>query len=309
MSDACCAPDEQNRNNLINTPPSSINPSKEVAVAMSNVKGGWFSMGSDNKNVFPGDGEGPVRDIFVDDFDISTFSVSVKEFSDFIDQTSYSTDAEKYGWSFVFFDQLESGHFDESVQGAPWWIKVENAYWNKPDGSTKAIESIPNHPVTHVSWNDANAYCEWSNTRLPTEAEWEYAARGGLKQNIFPWGDEFLVDGELSCNIFQGNFPNENNDPEETRFTVPVDFYKPNKYGLYNMVGNVWEWTQDWFSRYHDLEINVNPRGPDKGSTKVIKGGSFLCHDSYCNRYRVSARTSNSVDSSTSNMGFRVIKN
>ena len=279
MSDACCAPDEQNRNNLINTPPSSINPLKEVAVAMSNVKGGWFSMGSDNKNVFPGDGEFPVIDIFVDDFDISTFSVSVKEFSDFIDHTSYSTDAEKYGWSFVFFDQLESGHFDESVQGAPWWIKVKNAY------------------------------CEWSNTRLPTEAEWEYAARGGLKQNIFPWGDEFLVDGELSCYIFQGNFPNENNDPEETKFTVPVDFYKPNKYGLYNMVGNVWEWTQDWFSRYHDLEINVNPRGPDKGSTKVIKGGSFLCHDSYCNRYRVSARTSNSVDSSTSNMGFRVIKN
>ena len=309
MSDACCAPDEQNRNNSINTSPNNFKPSEEVEILTSHIKGGWFSMGSDAKNVFPGDGEGPVRDIFVDDFDISTFAISVKEFGEFVDKTSYLTDAEKYGWSFVFFDQLKSTDYDQSVKDAPWWIKVENAYWNKPDGSTDAIESIPDHPVTHISWSDANAYCEWSNTRLPTEAEWEYAARGGLKQNIFPWGDEFLVDGELSCNIFQGNFPNENNDPEETKFTVPVDFYKPNKYGLYNMVGNVWEWTQDWFSRYHDLEINVNPRGPDKGSTKVIKGGSFLCHDSYCNRYRVSARTSNSVDSSTSNMGFRVIKN
>jgi len=309
MSDACCAPDEQNRNNLINIPSNNTKPTKDVELLMCSIKGGWFSMGSDYKKAFAGDGEGPVRDIFVDDFNISTFSVSVREFSDFIDQTSYLTDAEKYGWSFVFFDQLKSGHYDESVQDAPWWIKVENAYWNKPDGSTKAIESIPNHPVTHVSWNDANAYCEWSNTRLPTEAEWEYAARGGLKQNVFPWGNEFLIDGELACNIFQGTFPNENNDPKETKFTVPVDFYKPNKYGLYNVVGNVWEWTQDWFSRYHNLEINVNPRGPEEGSTKVIKGGSFLCHDSYCNRYRVSARTSNSKDSSTSNMGFRVIKN
>jgi len=309
MSDACCAPNERDRNNLINIPPKNIKPNKEIEILMSKIQGGWFSMGSEAKNIFPGDGESPIREIFVDDFFISTFTVSVREFSEFIDQTNYLTDAQKYGWSFVFFDQLESDNYSKSVKDAPWWIKTENAYWNRPDGDTIAIETIPNHPVTHVSWNDANAYCEWSNTRLPSEAEWEYAARGGLKQKTFPWGDEFLIEGKLACNIFQGIFPDKNSDPLESKFTVPVDYYESNNYGLYNVVGNVWEWTQDWFTRYHDLEINVNPLGPQKGNTKVIKGGSFLCHDSYCNRYRVSARTSNSTDSSTSNMGFRVIKN
>ena len=143
---------------------------------------------------------------------------------------------------------------------------------------------------------------------MPTEAEWEYAARGGLEQKKFPWGDELLIDGEIQCNIFDGEFPYQNNAPTERKFTTKVDEFNPNNFGLFNMVGNVWEWTQDWFTRFHDLEINVNPSGPEKGNNKVIRGGSFLCHDSYCNRYRTSARTSNSIDSSTSNMGFRVVK-
>lgn len=309
MSESCCSP-KSNRKNIKNNNASSyLFSENHNETKFEDLKGGWFFMGSEENYVFPGDGEGPVRKIYVDEFSISKYSITIKEFKRFIDDTNYTTDAEKFGWSFVFYEQLKDSHEAESVQNAPWWIKVDKAYWNLPDGENVGIEKYPNHPVTHISWRDAQEYCKWSNTRLPTEAEWEFAARGGLNQKKYPWGDELFLDGQIQCNIFEGEFPHKNNAPESMRFTTSVDEFNPNDFGLYNMVGNVWEWTEDWFTRFHNLDINVNPKGPEKGNNKVIRGGSFLCHDSYCNRYRTSSRTSNSIDSSTSNMGFRIVKN
>ena len=309
MTDACCAPNEQNKEKIKPRDLLDVGVSQEdVGIDFSKISAGWFLMGSDSKNVFPGDGEGPVRNIYVDDFSISAKCITVGEFARFVEDTKYRTEAETFGWSFCFFDQIQDSDYLEVVKEASWWVKTERAFWNLPDGHNVAIKNFLKHPVTHVSWNDANAFCKWSKTRLPTEAEWEYAARGGLEQKIFPWGDEFLVEGKINCNIFQGKFPSDNTSEDGFRFTAPVDCYSANGFGLYNVAGNVWEWTQDWFTRFHDLETNVNPIGPERGNTKVIKGGSFLCHDSYCNRYRVSARSSNTLDSSTANMGFRVVK-
>ncbi|MGO4371048.1 SUMF1/EgtB/PvdO family nonheme iron enzyme, partial [Paenibacillus sp. MCAF20] len=159
----------------------------------------------------------------------------------------------------------------------------------------------------HISWNDAAAYCGWSGTRLLSEAEWEFAARGGLVQKRYPWGDLLKPDGEHRCNIWQGKFPYKNNASDGYETTAPVDAYAPNGYGLYNMVGNVWEWCSDWFSPSSPVhDVRINPQGPSSGKTRSTRGGSYLCHKSYCNRYRVAARSSNSPDSSAGNMGFRV---
>ncbi|MEO6829155.1 MAG: SUMF1/EgtB/PvdO family nonheme iron enzyme, partial [Acidobacteriaceae bacterium] len=162
------------------------------------------------------------------------------------------------------------------------------------------------HPVVHVSWNDAVAFTQWSGQRLPTEAEWEYAARGGLEQKIYPWGDKLRPNGEHRCNIWQGEFPKHDTGDDGYAGTCPVDAFPPNGYGIYSITGNAWEWCADWFSAdfHRDTDRN-NPTGPSTGTDRVIKGGSFLCHKSYCNRYRVAARSRNTPDSSTSNMGFR----
>jgi formylglycine-generating enzyme required for sulfatase activity len=165
------------------------------------------------------------------------------------------------------------------------------------------------HPVVHISWNDAKAYCAWSNTRLPTEAEWEMAARGGLEQATYPWGNELTPRGEHYCNIFRGNFPDRNTAAESFVATAPVHAYKPNGYGLHNVAGNVWEWCEDYFTpSYHGVTANENPRHSEPGPNRSLRGGSFLCHESWCNRYRVAARSSNTPDSSASNIGFRVVR-
>jgi formylglycine-generating enzyme required for sulfatase activity len=160
--------------------------------------------------------------------------------------------------------------------------------------------------VIHVSWNDALAYSRWAHKRLPTEAEWEYAARGGLEQKLYPWGDDLTPDGKHLCNIWQGAFPAVNTVEDGYEFLAPADAFPPNRYGFHTITGNAWEWCADWFDpSFHQFATRFNPAGPADGARKVTKGGSFLCHRSYCNRYRVAARTSNTPDSSASHMGFR----
>lgn len=279
---------------------------------MVKLSGGTFLMGTDTNEGFPEDGEGPVRETNIDSFWMDQTSVTNAEFAEFIRSTGYKTEAERFGWSFVFKKFLSARMPKNNLshpEGTPWWKGVEGAYWKKPEGPESNIHNRMDHPVVHISWNDALAYCQWARKRLPTEAEWEYAARGRLEQQKFPWGNELTPGGEHRCNIWQGAFPDKNTGDDGYVGTAPVHSFKPNGFDLYNMSGNVWEWTQDWFSSsYPLLRIRDNPEGPGTGDAKVIRGGSYLCHQSYCNRYRVAARSANTVDSSTGNLGFRCVK-
>ena len=287
------------------------------ADGMSLIPGGDFLMGTDDPIGFPADGEGPIRSVRVNSFYMDTYAVTNTQFEQFVRETGYKTDAERFNWSFVFhmFVGIKARRAaSQAAAEAPWWWVINGAYWRRPEGPGSNLKQRWNHPVTHISWNDATAYCHWAGKRLPTEAEWEYAARGGLAQKRYAWGDDLTPGGEHRCNIWQGTFPDENSADDGYKGTAPVDAYEPNGYGLYNLSGNVWEWTHDWFSPTFHIEtghINAprdNPQGPPRGQAKTIRGGSYLCHDSYCNRYRVAARTSNTPDSSTGNLGFRCVR-
>ncbi|NKB42307.1 MAG: SUMF1/EgtB/PvdO family nonheme iron enzyme [Ilumatobacter sp.] len=265
-------------------------------------------MGTDEDYRWKGDGESPAREIELGEYQIAPYAVSNREFRNFVDDTGFGTDAERFEWSFVFHMFLPDD-FPETraVAATPWWRQVFGADWAHPAGPQSDLEGLLDHPVVHVSWNDAMAYCEWAGVRLPTEAEWERAARGGLELRRFAWGDELAPDGATMCNIWEGSFPVENTADDGYVGTAPVDAFPPNGFGLYNVAGNVWEWCADWFhSDFHRTGPTTDPTGPPAGEARVIRGGSYLCHDSYCDRYRVSARSSNAVDSSTGNMGFRV---
>ncbi|SFK77781.1 Formylglycine-generating enzyme, required for sulfatase activity, contains SUMF1/FGE domain [Geodermatophilus ruber] len=271
------------------------------------LPGGTFLMGTEDAAGFPADGEGPVRAVTLAPFRIDRYAVSNARFAEFADATGYRTDAERFGWSFVFAGLLPADHpATRAVAQAPWWRQVEGADWRHPEGPGSSILRRLDHPVVHVSWRDATAYCRWAGLRLPTEAEWEYAARGGLEQARYAWGDELHPDGRWLCNIWQGRFPTRNTGEDGYLGPAPVTAFPPNGFGLHNVAGNVWEWCADWFSPDHDPRTPlIDPTGPAFGTLKVIRGGSYLCHDSYCNRYRVAARTANSPDSSTGNTGFR----
>ncbi|MGF1470280.1 MAG: formylglycine-generating enzyme family protein [Rubrobacteraceae bacterium] len=284
---------------------------KKEASEMVRLEGGEFLMGTDDPVGFPADGEGPVRAVTLEPFRIDACAVSNARFAAFVAETGYLTDAEIYGYSFVFGGLLPDDFPDtRGVAQAPWWRQVFGASWRHPEGPQSSLEDRMGHPVVHVSWNDATAYCSWAGGRLPTEAQWEYAARGGLEQKRYAWGDELKPHGEWRCNIWQGTFPAHNTVEDGHFGPAPVHEFKPNGYGLYNVAGNIWEWCSDWFHpSFHVHGPRDNPPGPPFGRGRVIRGGSYLCHDSYCNRYRVAARSSNTPDSSTGNMGFRCASN
>jgi formylglycine-generating enzyme len=273
--------------------------------------GGAFIMGSSDAR-FPDDGEGPPRRVKLGEFVMARHTVSNRQFGEFIRATGYTTDAERYGWSFVFSGFVSAAAkraIGSQVADTPWWIPVPHAYWAQPEGPHSTVLDRLDHPVVHISWNDASAYCQWSGTRLPTEAEWEMAARGGLEQAIYPWGDELTPGGNHRCNIWQGRFPDHNTGEDGHLGTAPVEAFEPNGYGLYNVVGNVWEWCEDHFSSaYHRVTSTLDPLQREPTGQRSLRGGSYLCHDSYCNRYRVAARSSNTPDSSSGNIGFRVIR-
>lgn len=281
-------------------------PSRGLDQGMEAIPEGTFLMGTNDKSGVPGDGEGPVREARVGAFGISSTAVSNAEFTDFVADSGYVTEAEGYEWSYVFVHLVSKDTpSTRAPHGLPWWRQVFGADWRHPYGPSSDIVGLESHPVVHVSWNDAVAYCNWAGCRLPTEAEWEYAARGGLVQKRYVWGDEFEPGGRVMCNIFKGDFPNVR--PGQQVGTSPVLSYPPNGYGLFNMAGNVWEWCADWYGLPGiDAGVLTDPTGPPDGAAKVMRGGSYLCHPSYCNRYRVAARSSNTPQSSAGNIGFRI---
>jgi sulfatase modifying factor 1 len=307
---SCCAA-SRTKQKHIETPTIKTRRKENNQDEMVYLPGGEFLMGTDSKEANAQDGEGSIQKIYVDPFYIDRCSVTNEQFSEFVKDTGYKTEAEHYGWSFVFYSFVSTNtaqNVKNVVQGTPWWWVVDGADWQHPEGPDSTILNRMDHPVTHVSWNDASAYCQWAGKRLPTEAEWEYAARGGLEQKLYPWGDELVPNGINQCNIWQGQFPKTNTMEDGYLGTAPAQSFSANRYGLYNVSGNVWEWCSNWFTPTYLKDSHKNPTGPKIGAGKVIRGGSYLCHKSYCNRYRVAARTSNTPDSSTGHIGFRCVK-
>jgi formylglycine-generating enzyme len=273
------------------------------------LDGGRFLMGSESHEAYAGDGEGPVRAVLLDPFYISRFPVTNAQFAEFVSRTGYLTEAQRWGWSFVFRNHIPESQRGPALPATPWWVRVDGADWAHPHGSYQPAQEIPHFPVVQVSWNDAQAYCLWAGVRLPTEAEWEFAARGGLEQKTYPWGDDLMPGGCHMCNIWQGTFPDIDLAEDGFSAPAPVDSFAPNGFGLHTVAGNVWEWCADYFDvQWRQAATPVNPVGPPSGSTRVIKGGSYLCHASFCFRYRNAARTANTPDSATGNIGFRVVR-
>ena len=270
------------------------------------IPGGVATVGT-ARPFLPEDGEGPLRRKKVKPFRISQTSITNAEFAAFVGDTGYVTEAETIGWSFVFWSDVSDDQpATQGVVGTEWWRIVEGANWQAPNGPGKAPPA-PDHPVVQVSWHDAVAYAQWCGGRLPTEAEWEHAARGGLGDVPFPWGDAEPDDeAHTPCNIWQGVFPNQNTGRDGFTHTAPAQSFAPNGYGLYNMVGNVWEWTAEPF-RVKSLKKSAARKMQSMKGHKLLKGGSYLCHRSYCYRYRIAARSGNTPDSATPHQGFRVV--
>jgi sulfatase modifying factor 1 len=299
---------------------------------MAWIEGGTFWMGSDRH--YPE--EAPEHQVRVDGFWIDRFPVTNREFSQFVTETGYVTFAEippnpesypgalpemLYAGSSVFIKPRQRVNMDLYN----WWQFLRGADWRHPFGPTSSLEGLEMHPVVHIAYCDAEAYSKWAGKDLPTEAEWEFAARGRLDRAAFAWGEEFLSDGRHMANTWQGEFPWNNLCGDGYESTSPVDAFPANGYGLHDMIGNVWEWTSDWYQPKHDAVrvkaccIPHNPRGVNEQGSydpreadlkiprRVLKGGSHLCAPNYCQRYRPAARFPQPVDTSTSHIGFRCV--
>ena len=279
--------------------------------------------------------EAPAHPVTVDGFWMDQYTVTNAQFSRFVEDTDYVTSAERspnpaeypgakpellIPASVVFRKPEYKVSLGDHYQ---WWTYVPGANWRHPFGPGSTLKGLAKHPVVHIAYEDARAYGTWAGKELPTEAEWEFAARGGLDGAEFVWGDEFEPDGRVMANTWQGDFPNENLLTDGYEWTAPVGSFPPNGYGLYEMAGNVWEWTTDWYQQHSEIEqtccASFNPRGgaleksydprsPDvKIPRRVMKGGSYLCAPNYCRRYRPAARMAQAVDTSTCHLGFRCI--
>ncbi|MHB1139244.1 MAG: formylglycine-generating enzyme family protein [Microthrixaceae bacterium] len=308
MSACCSPPSDRGASTSVAAPSAASGPAPGRADWVS-LPGGTFAMGSDEQK-YPADGEGPIRQVTLRPFDLAAHAVTNDEFAAFVDATGYVTLSEQLGSTFVFGGLLPDDFPPtRAVAATPWWRLVEGADWRHPEGPQSGLSDRGDHPVVQVTWDDALAYCRWADARLATEAEWEYAARGGLDGRRYPWGDDREPAGEHRMNVFQGTFPAANTGEDGYVGTAPVDAFEPNAHGLFNVCGNVWEWCSDWFdATFHRTERRDDPTGPPSGTHRVMRGGSYLCHESYCWRYRVAARSSNTPDSSAGNIGFRVAR-
>ncbi len=311
---ACCTPSRDDPERVVRTAPDVAPAAPQPATApvgeLAAIAGGEFLMGSEDPRAYAADGEGPVRRVRLSPFRLALHTVTNADFARFVAATGHVTDAERFGTSFVFGGLLPDDFPPtQGVVQAPWWRLVEGAAWSAPEGPGSDVAARQDHPVVHVSCDDAVAYCVWAGARLPTEAEWECAARGSLEGQAFPWGDELEPGGEHRMNVWQGTFPGGNTLDDGYLGTCPVDAFAPNAFGLRNMTGNVWEWCADWFSvDFHTRDRRTDPRGPRRGTHRAARGGSYLCHHSYCLRYRVSARNALTPDSTTGNVGFRIAR-
>ncbi|MBY6090885.1 formylglycine-generating enzyme family protein [Maritimibacter alkaliphilus] len=273
------------------------------------IPGGIFEMGA-RQSRYPQDLDSPRRKLRVSPFLMAPTTVTNAQYARFVAQTGYRTVAEAEGWSFVFhLFVADLAAAPVHPAGLPWWRQIEGACWQAPEGPGSDWRERPDHPAIHISWYDALAYATWAGLRLPREAEWERAARGGLARMKFPWGNTLVPAEGHAMNTWQGVFPEENSAEDGHVGPAPVRSFAANGYGLHEMTGNVWEWVQDRFGPLPGrpgARPVLDPQGPGEGEERVQRGGSFLCHESYCDRYHVHSRTRSHPDSSTSNSGFRV---
>lgn len=316
MTSSCCAPTAERTAESSGTP--AFPRGERSTRGQVRIPAGTFWMGDSHGDGYAADGERPVHEVRLSAHLIDAKAVTNAQFAAFVKATAYVTEAERDGVSAVFHLAVDAAPADilQGAAGVPWWLAVRGADWRHPAGPRSDIADLQNHPVVHVSWRDAQAYCRWAGKRLPTEAEWEHAARGGLDRARYPWGDELGSGGRWRCNIWQGEFPRRNTLEDGYLTTAPVTAFQPNAHGLFNTVGNVWEWCQDAFRATEYAEragatpvvdpVAAEPADVDDAQvSRVMRGGSYLCHDSYCNRYRVAARSSNTAESSSGNIGFR----